>query len=95
MKLLSERLEERATFEDARVLDEAKHQGFVPEVYTGSQTGALLREAAAELRAVREAPVASVGTQAGIGDGVIRCDYRLIGQRVRLVPEQEGGESGR
>src|SRR5690606_27763686 len=51
---LSERLRERAEFEDRRVLDEAKALGFVPEVYTGSQTGALLLEAAAALEAARE-----------------------------------------
>ena len=48
------RLRERAEFEDKRVLDEAKAMGFVPEVYSGSQTGALLREAAAALEAARE-----------------------------------------
>ena len=51
---LIERLRERAEFEDKRVLDEAKALGFVPEAYTGSQTGALLREAAAALEAARE-----------------------------------------
>jgi hypothetical protein len=50
---LIERLRERAEFEDKRVLDEAKAIGFVPEVYSGSQTGALLREAAAALEAAR------------------------------------------
>jgi hypothetical protein len=51
---LIERLHERAEFEDKRVLDEAKAMGFEPEVYTGSQTGAVLREAAAALEAARE-----------------------------------------
>lgn len=51
---LIDRLRERAEFEDKRVLDEAKAMGFVPEVYSGSQTGALLREAAAALEAARE-----------------------------------------
>jgi hypothetical protein len=50
---LIERLRERAEFEDKRVLDEANAMGFVPEVYTGSQTGALLLEAAAALEAAR------------------------------------------
>lgn len=48
------RLRERAEFEDKRVLDGAKALGFVPEVYTGSQTGAFLLEAAAALEAARE-----------------------------------------
>jgi hypothetical protein len=48
-KTMNERLIERAVFEDKRVLEEAKAAGFVPEVYSGSQTGALLREAAAEI----------------------------------------------
>lgn len=51
---LIERLRERAEFEDKRVLDEANAMGFVPEVYTGSQTGALLLEAAAALEAARK-----------------------------------------
>ena len=54
MSDLIERLRERAEFEDKRVLDEANAMGFVPEVYTGSQTGALLLEAAAALEAARE-----------------------------------------
>lgn len=53
---LSERLDARAAFEDKRVLDEAKVMGFVPEVYTGSQTGALLREAAELARRVEAIP---------------------------------------
>lgn len=51
---LIERLRERAEFEDKRVLDEAKAMGFEPEVYSGSQTGVLLREAADALEAARE-----------------------------------------
>jgi hypothetical protein len=51
---LIERLRERAEFEDRRVLDDAKALGFVPEVYSGSHAGALLREAADALEAARE-----------------------------------------
>ena len=54
MAELTARLRERAEFEDKRVLDEATALGFVPEVYSGSQTGALLLEAAAALEAARE-----------------------------------------
>ena len=54
MAELIARLRERSEFEDRRVLDEAKAMGFVTEVYNGSQTGALLREAAAAITGERD-----------------------------------------
>jgi hypothetical protein len=68
---LIDRLRERAEFEDKRVLDESKAMGFEPEVYTGSQTGALLSEAAAALEAARE-------------DAWHTMDSCPVGQRVLL-----------
>ena len=98
---LIERLRERAQFEDKRVLDEAKAMGFEPEVYTGSQTGALLREAAELARRVEGAPSVEI-TACNQIEGALDFDYGDMaaavqkfdaGQRVRLVPEAGQGES--
>lgn len=91
---LSERLEARAAFEDNRVLDEAKAMGFVPDVYTGSQTGALLREAAELARRVEDAPCAVAGQSPGRFYYVGGSAPVEHGQRVRIVPEAGlgGGE---
>lgn len=51
---LVERLRARAEFEDARVLEEVMRDGFEPVAYTGSESGRMLREAAAALEAARE-----------------------------------------
>jgi hypothetical protein len=45
------------------------------------------------VRAVEGAATVDVRAQHGIGDGVIRCDYRMIGQRVALVPVGQEGRS--
>lgn len=85
---LSERLEARAAFEDKRVLDEAKALVFVPDVYTGRQTGALLREAAELARRVEDAEVAHVEPKNGLAVLHERCvPLALMGQRVRIVPD--------
>lgn len=96
---LAERLEARADFEDKRVLDEAKAMGFVPEVYSGSQTGALLREAAQVVRAVEGAAAYQVVLVGGpdhrdfltveLGEAS-SSDFQR-GQRVALVPVGQEG----
>lgn len=88
---LSERLDARAAFEDKRVLDEARAMGFVPEVYTGSQTGALLREAAEFARRVEAGHdvVVTHWEQAGFAKAGLPIPDE--GSIVRIVPEAGQG----
>lgn len=52
---LVQELRERADFEDRRVLEQAKADGFEPLVYSGSRTGALLIQAADAIEALAAA----------------------------------------